>query len=523
MRTTLAVLALLAVVVPGVAAAAPLRPLGLDFPSSEWTVFGGNDGTSNQVTFFHKGATLLTTVAVRPISKSDDCAAYVRNAGPGARPLSGRLAHLAGFVDNTGVGVCRASRGRKVMAFTKLPAAITPAQETALLGLLDDLDRALRSTTSLTLYVTGLDLGPRFDRWHATALDGPDLLQLVNEDEPLTLVSVERSSTACRPMTASPGVEVKPRPAHVPAAFHGQVSVGWAEETYMLSACLPHGSASYLIDVGRQVGAGRAPSKSSDAAVGELLRAIADAVAKTPVPAVPDEVSGASEEADDDVAGDDGATRAAPPAVTPDAPPAIVAEPVTATASATEPAATTTATATTGSSRARWRGRLPTSPVLSLGVRRLGQPATDMTAARSALGAALTVTRPLWLVDGVAGVEWSGAIGYDELSGVAFDLRGGGGIALGAGLFAIGGVGIDGWTGDVALPTQPYLYLGGTVGLGPLALRAEYLPRNGGTDEKRLHATFTRFRDEGRKLAVGAGLLLVDGARALTIGVGVGI
>jgi hypothetical protein len=173
-----------------------------------------------------------------------------------------------------------------------------------------------------------------------------------------------------------------------------------------------------------------------------------------------------------------------------------------------------------GSTRGWWAE----SPTLVVQLRRLGVDETMTAAARDAIGGTLTLAKPL-VIDEVGGVEYGGTIGYDELSGVSYDVRAGGGLRFGDSFTAVLGFGLDAWNGvedGVELPAEPYMYVGAGIPIGPLSVRGEYLPRNGGADEKRLRVGLTKLRT-GRKIVAEGNAQFFDGATVLTFGLGVGI
>jgi hypothetical protein len=524
-----------------VASAERIEALGFDFTSNVWSVA---DQSAADEVMMATPLGLQASVEVDAVRDGWTCAALLATAPVDApRTLPGLLEKEQGVVMPRGLLVCREVRGRRISIAAPYPGELPVEMQQRVLSLLvNEVDAALAAQTALRLPRSGWELGPYFARWQPRLGPSSDQLYLVGPSEVATRVAINRNAlSGCAKATAGGYTRTK-RPAYVPTAFGTHVMVGDNEGDSSTLVCLEHGAGRYDIEVTFALGGKKKPDKATEKSVREILDAIARAIKASPP--IPDAVSEASEEVSDEPSPTPAPTPApsptpAPtpdptPTVGPDNSPEAVARrlamleemqrssPDTLSSSSSSSSSYATSSRTDiGSTRGWWAE----SPTLVVQLRRIGIDETMAAPARDAIGGTLTLAKPL-VIGEVGGVEYGGTVGYDELSGVSYDVRAGAGMILGGSLTALVGVGLDAWNGTedgVELPADIYAYLGVRIPIGPLSVRAEYLPRNGGGDEKRVRLGLTRLRHAGRKLVAEGNAQFLDGATVLTFGLGVGI
>lgn len=503
------------------AAAEPIPDLGIDLSSSDWVVA---DAARRLVRSPGTGLVLeLDLFAQATTQRCQTIARTVRDSKGAPLPAGFAKGDVGGSIPDQWISVCRVAGARTIVVRGELREQPWSAAEVAAIQLLlADSERAIARQRTLVLPGSELDLGPRFDRWQVSPVlfVASDTVTRVAADGPELSVQLHRIDDACIAYDGLGADEGSPRPTLIPAAYAALARSGRDGDATTVTTCLAHGQGGYEVTIERTDGATRAQTAAADADVTDLLVGFAAAVAKSP-PLAPDgddqvdSTTGASWDEDEDDATPTPAPTPAPDppvaeaAVSPDALPGYAPDISTFTSSHDDDDHPT--------------GLLPTSRVLMLRGRRLAIDASAGVMARDALGAELAFARPLALAWDDFDYEWGATVGYDAVSGVTYDVRVGGGAKIAGALALLAGGGLDGWTGDAELPGQPYLYVGARLPIGPLAVRAEYLPRNGGDDESRLRATYTRYRGTHRKIAVEGSAIFIGDATVLALGVGVGL
>lgn len=512
------------------AAAEPIPDLGIDLSSSDWVVA---DAARNLVQ--SRGTGLLLVLNLFAQASTERCqtiARAVRDNKGTPLPAGFAKGDVGGSIPDQWISVCRVAGARTIVLRGELRAQPWSASEVAAIQvLLADTERAIARQRALVLPGSELDLGPRFGRWQVSPaiFVGNDTVTRVAADGPELSVQLRRIDDACAAYDDPGEDEGSPRPPLIPAAYAALARAGTDGDATTVATCLAHGEGGYEVTIERARGATRAQTAAADADVTDLLVGFAAAVAKSPPIAADgaddaDSTTSASWSEDEDDATPTPTLTPPPTPPTPDPPdPPEVAAAAAPDALPGYAPDLSTFTSNHDDDDDHPTGFLPTSRVLMVRGRRLAIDASGPVMARDALGAELAFARPLALAWDDFDYEWSAAVGYDAVSGVTYDVRVGGGVKIAGALGLLAGGGLDGWTGDAELPSQPYLYVGARLPIGPLAVRAEYLPRNGGDDESRLRATYTRYRGTRRKIAVEGGATFIGDATLLTLGVGLGM
>lgn len=502
--------------------AEPIPDLGIDLASSEWVVAD----VAHQVVR-SRSTGLVLQLGLTAQSSNERCQAIARalrdvNGAP--LPAGFAPGDVGGTFPDEWITVCRVAGHRTIVLRGELREQPWSASEVrAIQTLLADTERAITRQRTLVLPASELELGPRFGRWQVSegAFADSDTVTRVAADGPELSVQFHRIDDACISYDGLGADKGSPRPTLIPASYAALAQSGRDGDATSVTTCLAHGAGGYEVTIERADGATRAQTAAADADVTDVLVGFAEAVAKRPpiVPDGADDVDSTTSATWDEDEDEDAATPPPPPtppeppvaeaAVTPDALPGYAPDISTFTSDDDDDDRPT--------------GFLPTSRVLMVRGRRLAIDGSGSVMARDALGAELSFARPLALAWDDFDYEWGAVVGYDAVAGVTYDVRVGGGAKIAGALALLAGGGLDGWTGDAELPSQPYLYVGARLPVGPLALRAEYLPRNGGDDESRLRATYTRYRGTRRKLAVEGGATFIGDATMLSLGVGIGL